>query len=145
MDKHEAISAQIQNIFCQLCRFLKKNDRDYIYNKILNLSKSKLDAETLCFAKNFCKQCIILSNYEKPKRPNQGRNDDSNEYGIALMIKLSMDDVDGQKNDLSTADLAIDYLKELFGTINFSDDIINQFLFDLVERIKKVNYFRVEK
>ena len=138
MDKHEAISAQIQIIFCQLSKFLKKTDRDYIYNKILNIPKNKFDAETLNFAKNFCKNCIMLSNYEKPRKPNQVRNDDSNEYGIALMIKFSMDEVDGQKNDMSTVDLAIDYLKDLFGTINFSDDIINQFLFDLVERIKKV-------
>lgn len=138
MDKHEAISAQIQNIFCQLCKFLKKSDRDYVYNKILNIPKAKFDAETLCFAKNFCKNCIVFSNYEKPRKPNQGRNDETYEYGIALMIKFSMDEVDGQKNDLSTADLAIESLKDLFGTINFSDDIINQFLFDLVERIKKV-------
>lgn len=141
MEKHEAISAQIQNIFCQLCRYIKKTDRDYIYNKILSIPKTKFDAETLCFAKNFCKNSIILSNNEKFKRPNQGRSDETNEYGIALMIKLSMDDVDGQKNDLSTVDLAIDYLKDLFGAINFSDDIINQFLFDLVERIKNVKIF----
>lgn len=138
MDKHEAISTQIQNIFCQLCRFLKKTDRDYIYNKILIIPKAKFDAETLNFARNFCKTCVVLSNYEKSKKPSQEGNDDSNEYGIALMIKFSMDEVDGEKNDISTVDLAIDYLKDLFGTINFSDDIINQFLFDLVERIKKV-------
>jgi hypothetical protein len=141
MDKHEAISAQIQNIFCQLSRFLQKKDRDYIYNKILIIPKAKFDPETLSFAKNFCKNCMILSNIEKPKRQSQGGNDDSNEYGIALMIKFSMDEVDGEKNDVSTTDLAIDHLKDLFGTINFSDDIINQFLFDLVEKIKKVQLF----
>lgn len=141
MDKHEAIATQIQNIFCQLCRFLKKSERDYIYNKILGIPKAKFDVETLNFAKNFCKNSIILSNYEKSKKINQGRGENSNEYGIALMIKYSMDEVDGEKNDISTIDKAIDHLKDLFGSINFSDDIINQFLLDLVERIKKVLYY----
>jgi len=138
MEKHEAISVQIQNIFCQLCRFLKKSDRDYIYNKIISIPKSKFDLETLNFAKTFCKTCILIHNMEKSKKANQVRMEDSNEYGIALMIKYSMDEVDREKNDISIIDNAIDHLKDLFGSISFSDEIINQFLFDLVERIKKV-------
>ena len=46
MEKHEAISQQIQNILVELSKILKKSERDYIYSKILTIPKSKFDIST---------------------------------------------------------------------------------------------------
>lgn len=139
-EKHEAISTQIQNILCELGRSLKKNERDYIYDKILNLPKNKFDLETLNFAKNFSRDCIILLNREKKASYQAVSSSDSinNDYGVNLMIKFAMDEVENEKNDLSIIDAAIGNTKDLFTHIIFNDDIINSYIFEMKEKIKNV-------
>ena len=137
-DKHEAISQQIQNILIELSRILKKPDRDYIYGKILTLPKTKFDLETLNFAKNFSRNCIMLLTHEKMKN-NLGNIDTINDYGVNLFIKFSMDEVDNEKNDISTIQASIDHLKDLFMKIEFNDEMISCIIYDLIETMKKVN------
>lgn len=145
-EKHEAISQQIQNILIELSKVLKKSERDYIYSKILKIPKSKFDLETLNFAKIFLRNCIILYNLEKNKTNserfnNENNNETQNEYGVNLFIKLSMDEFNGEKNDISTIQASIEHLKDLFTKIEFNDEMINSIIFDLIENIKKVNKY----
>lgn len=145
IEKHEAISQQIQNILIEISKVLKKSERDYIYSKIMKIPKSKFDIETLNFAKIFIRNCIVLQNIEKNNKSNSDRFENSNsdnrlnDYGVNLFIKLSMDEFNGDKNDISTVQASIDHLKDLFNKIEFNDDMINDIFFDLIENIKKVN------
>jgi hypothetical protein len=145
IEKHEAISQQIQNILIELSKILKKSDRDYIYSKILNIPKTKFDLETLNFAKIFSRNCIILQNMEKNKGNsdnNMNNLNNNNDYGVNLFIKLAMDEFennDVEKNNISTIQASIDHLKDLFIKIEFNDDMINCIIFDLIEKIKMVN------
>ena len=144
MEKHEAISQQIQNLLVELSKILKKSERDYIYSKILTIPKSKFDLETVNFSKIFSRNCIILQNLEKNKSNSErfdanNNNDNScNDYGVNLFIKLSMDEVDGEKNDISTIQASIEHLKDLFMKIEFNDEMINSIIFELIENVKKV-------
>lgn len=141
IEKHEAISKQIQNTLCELTRFLKKPERDYIYNKILSLPKNKFDLETLNFAKSFSKDCIILLNHEKIKKL-QIKSDQ--EYGVELMMKFIMDEVEGQKNDISTIEACLEHLKDLFGNMSFNEEMIKFYFLNLFENIKRVKFFLIK-